>query len=131
VEEKVFQITDDATVYKGWVQLHYKHYGSALPIDKCPPFEELKRGRWIKVYYEHPGKLARVELLEGMGAWIGAAKMTQEEEALWAKLGSDGELVAFRFEDTSKRPVGLVIRVGEEKYIVRPEGVWLTIEPYW
>ena len=53
---RIATLTEDATLYKDSVQLHYKRrgfssLGSGPPRSCCPPIEKLKRGTKIRITY--------------------------------------------------------------------------------
>lgn len=60
--ERIWFLTNDAILHEGYVQLHYAYkdkefpdFGAALPREKCPPLEELKKGTEIKLCYDETG----------------------------------------------------------------------------
>lgn len=67
--KRVAYLTEDATLYKDSVQLHYNRRAqhgafSGPPASVCPPVELLKKGTKIYLFFDYPwgGKVLRVRL---------------------------------------------------------------------
>ena len=64
--KRIAYLTEDATIYKDSVQLHYRKggftsFGSGPPIAICPPIEKLKKGTKLRLTLVGQ-KVTKVEL---------------------------------------------------------------------
>lgn len=66
---KVAYLTEDATLYRDSIQLHYKRRGisgnfSGPPAKVCPPVEKLKKDTKVHLFFDYPwgGRVLKVEL---------------------------------------------------------------------
>ena len=57
--------------------------------------------------------------------------LTEGERQLWGKLCKNGQILSLRFDSTTKHPRGMVLGLGQNKYIIRAQEDRLVIEPYW
>lgn len=51
-EQRDQVLTEDCTVFQGYVQYHYGGLGCALLEEKSPPVSELKKGARIRITYD-------------------------------------------------------------------------------
>lgn len=70
MKSKMVKITEDATLYNGWVQLNYRPWGlgdrgSALPLDRFSfDWRLLKKGTKVKIFYRGLNELDHIEMVK-------------------------------------------------------------------
>ncbi len=69
MKSKVMVLTKDATVSEsGYVEFQYgasvraPNFIAALPVKKCPPVEQLRRGTRVRLFYQHYGVVDHLEI---------------------------------------------------------------------